>query len=169
MQRRAIVTTSIAAAVLAVGGAIAGFTASGGSSGAQSGVTVKTATVHVDGSNETILETANGMPLYSYQPDTPTQSQVTGQLATLWPPLTASSPKSGIGQGRLTTVKDIHGNQVEYNGHLLYTFVTDRPGVVTGQGVQNFFVATPDLMTPAGTPAPAASTAPPATNNYYGY
>ena len=152
MQRRAIVTTSVAAAVLAVGGAIAGFTASGGSSSAQNGVTVKTATVHVDGTNETILETAKGLPLYIYKPDSPTQSQVTGQLAALWPPLTAGSPKSGIGQGQLAAVKDIHGNQVEYNGHLLYTFVSDRPGVVTGQGVQNFFVATPDLTTPPGTP-----------------
>ena len=170
MQRRAIVTTSVAAAVLAVGGAVAGFTASGGSSSAGNGVTVKTATAHVDGTNETILETAKGLPLYIYKPDSPTQSQVTGQLAALWPPLTAGAPKSGIGKGQLTAVKDIHGNQVEYNGHLLYTFVSDRPGVVTGQGVQNFFVATPDLTTPPGTPAPAATTAPPASsNNGYGY
>ncbi len=168
MQRRAIVTTSITAAVLAVGGAVAGFTASGASSGAHGAVTVKTATAHVDGTNETILVTSTGMPLYTYQPDTATQSQVTGQLAALWPPLTAGAPKSGVGQGQLTVVKDIHGSQVEYNGHLLYTFVTDRPGVVTGQGVQNFFVATPDLATAPGTPAPVA-TSPSSSNNGYGY
>jgi predicted lipoprotein with Yx(FWY)xxD motif len=129
-------------------------------------VTVKTATAHVDGANETILVTSKGLPLYTYTPDTPTQSQVTGQLASLWPPLTAGAPKSGVGQGQLTSVQDVHGSQVEYNGHLLYTFVTDRPGVVTGQGVQNFFVATPDLMTPPGTPAPAATSAPSGANSY---
>jgi predicted lipoprotein with Yx(FWY)xxD motif len=168
MQRRAIVTTSVAAAVLAVGGAIAGFTVGGSSSSTSSGATVKTATAHVDGTSETILETSKGLPLYIYQPDTPTQSQVSGRLASLWPPLTSASPKSSIGQGQLTSVMDSHGNQVEYNGHLLYTFVTDRAGVVTGQGVQNFFVATPGLKTLPGTPAPVATTPPPA-NNGYGY
>jgi len=33
---------------------------------------------------------------------------------------------------------------------LLYTFVSDRRGVVTGQGVENFFVATPKLSRKAG-------------------
>jgi cell division protease FtsH len=51
---------------------------------------------------------------------------------------------------RPATVNDAHGRQVAYNGHLLYTFTGDRPGQVTGQGFQNFFVATPGL-------APAAS------------
>jgi hypothetical protein len=37
------------------------------------------------------------------------------------------------------------GQQVTYNGHFLYTFVQDSPGHVTGQGVQNFFVATPGI------------------------
>ena len=51
---------------------------------------------------------------------------------------------------------DIHGNQVAYNGHLLYTFADDQPGQVTGQGVQGFFVATPGLTAITGSPAPAA-------------
>src|SRR5882757_10646952 len=100
MQHRAIVATSVAAAVLAVGGAVAGFTAGGGGSNAQSAVTVKTATAHVDGTSETILVTSKGLPLYTYAPDTPTRSQVTGQLASLWPPLTSGGPKSGVGQGQ---------------------------------------------------------------------
>ena len=49
--------------------------------------------------------------------------------------------------------------QVTYNGHPLYTFASDDAGQVTGQGVQNFFVATPGLSplttSSAGT-APAA-------------
>jgi len=42
-------------------------------------------------------------------------------------------------------IKDAHGDQVAYNGHLLYTFADDHAGQVTGQGVEDFFVATPGL------------------------
>ena len=62
---------------------------------------------------------------------------------------------------------DIHGDQVAYNGHLLYTFADDQPGHVTGQGVQGFFVATPGLTALAGSPAPPAPAAP--SGNPYGY
>jgi hypothetical protein len=66
-------------------------------------------------------------------------------------------------------VNDAHGHQVAYNGHLLYTFVSDHPGQVTGQGVQDFFVATPGLTPITGSPAPAETVpaAPPAPG--YGY
>jgi hypothetical protein len=47
--------------------------------------------------------------------------------------------------GKLTVVNDANGHQVAHDGHLLYTFTGDRAGSVTGQGVQNFFVATPGL------------------------
>ena len=50
----------------------------------------------------------------------------------------------------------MHGGQVAYNGHLLYTFVSDRKGVVTGQGVQDFFVATPTITAQVA-PPPRAS------------
>ena len=42
-------------------------------------------------------------------------------------------------------VNDIHGGQVAYNVHPLYTFAGDRPGQVTGQGVQGFAVVTPGM------------------------
>ena len=66
-------------------------------------------------------------------------------------------------------VNDAHGHQVAYNGHLLYTFVSDHAGQVTGQGVQNFFVATPGLTSIASSPAHAgtAPAAPPATGHGY--
>jgi hypothetical protein len=59
---------------------------------------------------------------------------------------------------------DSNGQQVQYKGHFLYTFVNDTPGQVTGQGVQRFFVATPNLGTKGGastsTPAPGPPTNP---------
>jgi hypothetical protein len=53
---------------------------------------------------------------------------------------------------------DIHGDQVAYNGHLLYTFADDQAGQVTGQGVQGFFVATPGITPISGSSTAGSST-----------
>jgi predicted lipoprotein with Yx(FWY)xxD motif len=112
-------------------------------------VTVQTATATVQGTSETILVDSHGLPLYTYKPDTAVTSHVTGQLAALWPPLVAAAPTDRGVTGQLASVATTNGKQVAYNGHFLYTFAEDRPGEVTGQGVQNFSVATPDLGTGA--------------------
>jgi hypothetical protein len=67
-------------------------------------------------------------------------------------------------------VNDAHGGQVAYNGHLLYTFTGDRPAQVTGQGFQNFFVATPGIAQKA-TSATSTGTVPagPSGGGYGGY
>jgi predicted lipoprotein with Yx(FWY)xxD motif len=154
------------AAVAAVGGVTA---ASAGGSAASStpsasptaaAVTVRTAPATVAGRTETILVNAHGLPLYFYRPDTAARSLVTGSLAQLWPPLTSAAPAAAAGtSGKLAVLNDVNGHQVTYNGHPLYTFADDHAGQVTGQGVQNFFVATPGLTplttSSAGT-APAA-------------
>ena len=64
--------------------------------------------------------------------------------------MTSASPAATGLNGTLAAVSDTHGRQVAYNGHLLYTFVDDHAGQVTGQGVQGFFVATPGLTPIAG-------------------
>lgn len=124
--------------------------------------TVRTAQAAVGGKTETILVTSQGMPLYYFANDTAAKSVVTGGLAALWPPLTSPSPAATGLTGKLAPVSDVHGEQVAYNGHLLYAFAEDHAGQVTGQGVQGFFVATPGLAPIAGSPAstgtvPAAS------------
>jgi predicted lipoprotein with Yx(FWY)xxD motif len=133
--------------------------------------TVQLATVSVRGTPEAILEDAKGLPLYTYQPDTPTTSRVSGQLAALWPPLVAASPTAAGATGMLRSVCTSNGRQVSYNGHFLYTFVQDRPGRVTGQGVQDFFVATPDLPLAGAAPSPASSAVAPTApaGSGYGY
>jgi predicted lipoprotein with Yx(FWY)xxD motif len=132
--------------------------------------TVRIAHALVGGRTEAILADANGRPLYFYQPDTATRSLVSGGLAALWPPLTSAVPAAAALGGKLTVVNDVHGSQVAYNGHLLYTFAGDRPGQVTGQGFQNFFIATPGI---APKPASPASTdtvpAAPPGGGYSGY
>jgi hypothetical protein len=62
--------------------------------------------------------------------------------------------------GKLTVLSDAHGSQVAYNGHPLYTFVDDHVGQVSGQGVSDFFVATPGVAPVTGSPAAAAPAAP---------
>jgi predicted lipoprotein with Yx(FWY)xxD motif len=122
--------------------------------------TVRTAPAAVAGKTETVLVNAQGLPLYFYRPDTATKSFVTGGLARLWPPLTSAAP-SGTGvSGKLTVLNDANGHQVAYNGHFLYTFTSDHAGQVTGQGFQDFFVATPGLAPIAGSPAGTVPAAP---------
>jgi predicted lipoprotein with Yx(FWY)xxD motif len=131
--------------------------------------TVRTAQATVGGKTETILVNSQGLPLYYYLTDTAAKSAVTGGLAALWPPLTSPSPAATGLTGRLAAVMDIHGDQVAYNGHLLYTFADDQADQVTGQGVQGFFVATPGL-TPITGSQTGTGTAPAApSGNPYGY
>ncbi|MDX6214761.1 MAG: hypothetical protein QOG99_345 [Frankiales bacterium] len=110
-------------------------------------VTVTAVKATVQGRVESILVDARGLPLYTYKFDTASTSMVIGRLATLWPPLLADTPTARGANGALMSLQTSHGTQVSYNEHFLYTFVADSPGKVTGEGLQNFFVATP------GTPA----------------
>jgi predicted lipoprotein with Yx(FWY)xxD motif len=184
MQRPKIIIASVAVAVIAAVGGTTAALASGSSSSsaapassapassapASTGSAVRTAQATVNGKTETILVNAQGLPLYYYQPDTAAKSLVAGQLAVAWPPLTAAMPTGTGLSGKLTAVNDAHGSQVAYNGHLLYTFVSDSSGQVTGQGVQNFFVATPGIAPLSGasatTGAAPASPASPASGGY---
>jgi predicted lipoprotein with Yx(FWY)xxD motif len=120
--------------------------------------TVRTAQATIGGKTETILVNGAGLPLYYYLNDTAAKSVVTGGLAALWPPLTSASPAATGLTGTLTAVRDIHGAQVAYNGHLLYAFADDQADQVTGQGVQGFFVATPGLTPIAGSSTAGSST-----------
>ena len=158
------------AAVAAAGGITA---ASVGSSSAASvspaQATVHTARATVAGKAETVLVNGRGLPLYYYRPDTATRSLVTGGLAQLWPPLTSAAPAATGVSGKLAVLNDVNGQQVTYNGHPLYTFADDAAGQVTGQGVQDFFVATPGLAPLTGSEAPAAPAPAPPSGAGYGY
>ncbi len=129
--------------------------------------TLHTTTAKVNGRSETVLVNARGLPLYYYQLDTAKKSLVTGELAQLWPPLLAARPTETGATGRLTVVKDPSGHQVAYNGHFLYTFADDGPRQVNGQGVQNFFIATPSLKAIGGARVPQVTTA--TTSGSYKY
>ena len=165
MQHPKVMIAGIGVAVLAAGGGITAAavgtsttaSAAPATSHSVAATSVRTASVLVGGKMETILTTATGLPLYYYQPDTAAKSLVTGPLAKAWPPLTSAAPTGTGLSGQLKVLSDVNGQQVTYNGHPLYTFVSDHAGVVTGQGVQNFFVATPGLAQLTSTAAPANS------------
>ena len=163
------------AAVAAVGG-IAAAAAAGGTSASSAttghsttSATVRTGSATVAGKTETILVNSGGLPLYFYRPDTAATSLVTGKVAALWPPLTSAAPTAAGATGKLTVVNDVHGHQVAYNGHLLYTFTSDHAGQVTGQGFQNFFVATPGIAPKATSSTPTGTVPGGPSGGYGGY
>jgi predicted lipoprotein with Yx(FWY)xxD motif len=175
MKNRRIAIAGIAIAAIAAAGGITAAASAGTSpapaaapSSSGNGSTVHTVQASVNGKTETILVDGHGLPLYYYQPDSATASQVSGELARLWPPLLSAMPTaSGASASKLTAVSDSHGQQAAYHGHLLYTFVSDRSGRVTGQGVQNFFVATPGLAPISGQTASRAPASPPSGGYSY--
>jgi predicted lipoprotein with Yx(FWY)xxD motif len=129
--------------------------------------TVHTTTATVNGKSETILVNAKDFPLYYFKGDTEKKSRVSGELAQLWPALVSAKPTGAGTRGTLASLKEADGRQVTYKGHFLYTFVDDTPGHVTGQGVSDFFVATPGLKPIGG--AKKASTPAPTTSSGGGY
>lgn len=121
------------------------------SSSSNSAAIIKTATVTVQGKSQTILTDANGKTLYYFTPDTATTAACTGGCTNNWPPLlftgSGSPTSSATLPGKLSTQTDANGNQVEYNGHLLYLFASDTAaGQTNGEGIGGkWFVATVDL------------------------
>jgi len=148
------------AAVTAIGATIIATSGDGSASAKSSGptATIESRPTRVGAQTENVLTDASGRPLYYFAGDTAKQSRVTGQLAVAWPPVTSAKAPDAHGlSGRLATLHDSHGNQVTYNGHLLYTFVSDSRGVARGQGVQNFYLATPSLSTQPGSSSTSSS------------
>jgi predicted lipoprotein with Yx(FWY)xxD motif len=176
MRHPRIIIASISlAAAAAIGGGITAASAAGSPASSRPAAsqhataTVRTAQAAVGGKTETILVNTAGLPLYFYVSDTAARSLVTGGLAALWPPLTSASPAATGLTGKLAVVRDAHGNQVAYNGHLLYTFADDHAGQVTGQGVQGFFVATPGLTPITGAPTSTGTVPAAPSGTGYGY
>ena len=112
---------------------------------------IKTATVTVSGKAETVLTDAQGKTLYYRTSDAPPTSVCSGGCASAWPPIVvtgSSAPASSTTlPGKLSVQMTANGEQVEYNGHPLYTFAGDSgPGQANGEGVGGvWFVVTPGL------------------------
>jgi predicted lipoprotein with Yx(FWY)xxD motif len=116
-----------------------------------------------------VLVDARGRTLYGFANDTAGSATCTGACAVTWPPFTVTADwTSGTGLERATfhTVASGAQAQLVAGRWPLYTFAGDhRPGDVTGQGVESFFVVRPDgsldkrTTTPRSTPTPTAAPA----------
>src|SRR4029077_11463561 len=176
MRHPKIVIASISlAAAAAIGGGITAAAATTSHASSQpaasqpAAATVRTVQAAAGDKTETTVANSRALPLYYSLNDTAATSVVTGGLAALWPPLTSPSPAAPGLAGKLAAVMDIHGDQVAYNGHLLYTFADDQAGQVTGQGVQGFFVATPGLTPLTGSSTSKATVPATPSGTGYGY
>ena len=116
------------------------------------------ATVRIGNSGlGSILVNSTGRTLYLFKADVGTKSACTGACAAAWPPLLATGkPTAGAGLAASklgTSTRSGGKQQVTYNGHPLYLFVSDhKPGQTTGQGVTAFGAAW-FALTPAGNQA----------------
>jgi len=157
--RRILGIGFVAVLVLAACGKSNNGTSSGGSThtpaagGGAATLTVNTGTAQGAG---TVLVDAQGMTLYYLKGESASNIQCTGSCLSTWPPLLFSGSGSPSGMhvsGTLSTVQrpDGKGTQVTYNGLPLYTFTGDSaPGQASGQGVNNFYAATPSSSASGG-------------------
>ncbi len=116
------------------------------------GVALEEGSATVMNAQETVLTSPAGFTLYYLTVDTVNAPKCTGTCLAQWPPLlTNGSPSSMMAlSGTLTVAMNANGDQVAYNGHLLYTFSGDKAkGDAKGEGTQAFGgvwkVATPSL------------------------
>ncbi len=125
---------------------------SGTPSSSSAGTTVHTTSATVSGKTVTLLTNAQGRTLYYFKADTPTTTACSGGCASTWPPYLSSgagTPTSASAlTGKLAVQTTANGQQITYNGHLLYTYSGDSaPGQTNGEGIGNkWFVATNDLV-----------------------
>jgi predicted lipoprotein with Yx(FWY)xxD motif len=84
----------------------------------------------------TVLTNAAGRTLYWFAPDTSTHSACTGSCAQYWPPVGPPATAGPGVTGRLATIHRPGGLQETYNGHPLYTYISDTaPGQASGNNL----------------------------------
>ena len=140
-----------------------------GAFGSRSGAATATVDAASVSGFGTVLTNAQGLALYTFASDHGTTSACTGTCAQVWPPLTvpaSTTPTAGPGvTGTVgVAVQSDGAYQVTYNGSLIYTFASDIPDQVSGNGIGGFTVvklaaaSTPTTAAPA--PAAPVTTAP---------
>jgi predicted lipoprotein with Yx(FWY)xxD motif len=93
--------------------------------------------MHSPTSAGTVLTTANGMTLYTYDKDTVGQSSCYGDCAQYWHPYLSNG--TSMPSGKMTLITRSDGSQQwAYDGRPLYTFVQDTSsGQVNGNDFHN--------------------------------
>jgi predicted lipoprotein with Yx(FWY)xxD motif len=154
-------------AAVALVTAACGSTSSGGSSSSggspsaaataaanSSGTALRTTTI----GGVKVLTSAKGFTLYWFVPDTSTKSNCNGTCATIWPPVKGPATAGSGVTGKLATITRSDGStQATYDGHPLYTYVSDTaPGQAKGNNL-NASGGVWHEVTVSGAAAPASS------------
>jgi len=119
----------LALVLLGIAVAGAGSTATTGGSGQA----LKTTSIK----GATVLTNAKGFTLYWFAPDTSTKSVCNGSCAAYWPPVPGHVTLASGVAGTVSTITRSDGSsQASYNGHPLYTYVSDTsPGQASGNNL----------------------------------
>ena len=134
------IAAAAALAAAGCGGSAAGNSGGGSGSSASSspaaggsGNALKERTI----GGKMVLTTAKGFTIYWFAPDTMTKSNCNGSCAKYWPPVKGHVTAGAGVTGKLGTIKRSDGStQATYNGHPLYTYVSDSsPGQATGNNL----------------------------------
>jgi predicted lipoprotein with Yx(FWY)xxD motif len=144
MRNRWFVPAGLAGVALvaaACGTSSTGNTGSSGSSSpgavssaaAASGASLKTTTI----GGAKVLTNAKGFTVYWFGPDTASKSNCNGSCAHYWPPVKGPVTAGAGVTGTVATITRSDGSaQATYNGHPLYTYVSDSaPGQAKGNGL----------------------------------
>lgn len=132
--------------VAACSGTVGAYTTTGPSTPSPTATTSSASTtiiqlgsVTVKGNVETVFEDSTGKSLYYLDQDKATKQACTGGCLTVWPPLISAAPISnpaGVSGTFTVFMNSANQSQVEFNGHLLYTYSGDTgPGMSTGDGI----------------------------------
>ena len=91
-----------------------------------------------------LVDAMTGLALYFSPADSTNQSNCTGSCLAIWPSHVATASEKADGLFSIFTRSDGNGMQWAYKGRPLYTFISDTAANnATGNGVQNFVLATP--------------------------
>ena len=141
MKRSLILGAAAVAAALAL--AACGGGSDNTSSAAAPAGSAATVSTEQMGDAGTVLVDAAGKALYAADQEAAAGKVLcTGACTQFWTPLTVNGAPSGAGSlaGELGVVERPDGTrQVTYDGKLLYSFVQDGPGEVTGDGFEDAF------------------------------
>ncbi len=91
-----------------------------------------------------LVDASTGLALYFFNGDSTNQSNCTAGCLAIWPSHAASASEKGGANFSIFTRSDGNGMQWAFKGRPLYTFVSDTSANnATGNGIQNFVLATP--------------------------
>ena len=135
MQLRHLLSSGIAAGVIGLAG-VAGASAATYNSKAAPTISVRSTAYGK------ILVNSKGDTLYLWAKDKNDKSACSGGCLAVWPfVLISGKPTAGSGMNAklLGTIKVKGGNEVTYNKHPLYTYISDvKPGIISGEGNKSF-------------------------------